>query len=89
LHRWTQILATSYALPQLLALQGCSKERILAEMAPWRRHQPVTAGRIRRGLEQIFRHVDIRAHWNAKSGKFGLQKCAPRADRPPDRQESA
>ena len=89
LHRWTHILATSYALPQLLTLQGFNDKQILADLSPWQRHQPVTAGRVRRGLDRIFRQVDIRAHWNSKSGKFAPPNSPTRADRPPDRQESA
>jgi hypothetical protein len=89
LHRWTQILSTSYALPQLLALQENSDVQALADLAPWRSNQPITAGRIRRGLERIFRHVDIRSSWNAKSGKFGTQNNPKRAGRPPDHKEIA
>ena len=47
LHRWTQILATSYALPQLLALKGGREVQVFASLSPWRSRQPVTAGRVR------------------------------------------
>jgi hypothetical protein len=89
LHRWTQILSTSYALPQLLALQGHSEVQQLANLSPWRVHQSITAGRVRQGLVKIFRHVDIRSLWNPKSGKFGPEKRPKRADRPPDQRKSA
>lgn len=71
LHRWTQILSTSYAIPQLLVLQKNPKVEILANNTPWRRQQPITAGRIPQGLARIFGQVDIRGHWNAKQEKFG------------------
>ena len=70
LHRWTQILSTSYAVPQLLG--GCEDEEIkqLASLCPWRANQPITAGRVRQGLQRIFSHVDIRSFWDPKTGKF-------------------
>jgi hypothetical protein len=81
LHRWVQILATSYALPQLLTQQGGSEVQELASLSPWRDKQPITAGRVRQGLARIFRHVDIRALWNPKSGIFGPQNRPKRAAR--------
>ena len=89
LHRWTQILATGYALPQLLALQKCSEVQALADLSPWRSKQPVTASRVRQGLQKIFRNVDIRSLWNPKSGKFGPQNTPKRVDRPPDQRKAA
>lgn len=89
LHRWTQILATSYALPQLLVLQECSEVQALADISPWRNKQPVTAGRVRQGLQKIFQHVDIRSIWNPKSGKFEPQNRPKRVDRPPDQRNAA
>jgi hypothetical protein len=38
--------------------------------SPWRKHQPQTAGQIRKGLVNILRHVAIRSWWNAKYKKF-------------------
>lgn len=73
LHRWMQIISTSYALPQILAHHGCKDVQALAEISPWRKNQPVTAGRVRQGLDTIFRKVDIRALWDPKSRKFGSQ----------------
>ena len=89
LHRWTQILATSYALPQLLALQGGHDIKALASLAPWRRKQPITAGRVRQGLQKILRHVDIRSLWNPKTGKFSPQNNPKKEDQPPDHRTTA
>jgi hypothetical protein len=89
LHRWTQILSTSYALPQLLALQGGRQVQELADLSPWRAKQPITAGRVRQGLSKIFRYVDIRSHWNPKLGKFEPQRSPKRAARPPDQSKAA
>lgn len=71
LHRWVQILSVSYAIPQLLVLLDDAKVKLLASVAPWRQKQPITAGRVRQGLQSIFRHANIRALWHPKSGKFG------------------
>jgi hypothetical protein len=89
LHRWTQILSTGYALPQLLAQISSDEIKALASLSPWRSHQPITAGRVRQGLQRIFRHVDIRNHWNPKAGKFTAQNRGERPDRPPDRRNTA
>lgn len=89
LHRWTQILSTSYALPQLLAQQNSEQVKDLASLCPWRDKQPITAGRVRQGLQRIFGHVDIRSHWNPKSGKFSPQNRGKKPDRPPDPYKTA
>lgn len=89
LHRWTQILSTSYALPQLLAQMNSEEVTDLACLSPWRDKQPITAGRVRQGLQRIFRHVDIRRHWNPKSGKFEPQNRNKKPDRPPDKRKTA
>jgi len=89
LHRWTQILSTSYALPQLLALQGDHQVQELADLSPWRAKQPITAGRVRQGLARIFRYVDIRSHWNPKSGKFEPQRSPKNVARPSDQSKAA
>ena len=89
LHRWTQILSTSYALPQLLAQMNSEDVKALASMSPWRHKQPVTAGRVRQGLQRIFAHVDIRGLWNPKTGKFEAKIVSNRPDRPPDRRKAA
>ena len=74
LHRWVQILSVSYAIPQLLVLLDDVKVSFLASFAPWRLKQPITAGRVRQGLQRFFGHADIRAMWHPKSGIFGPQK---------------
>jgi hypothetical protein len=74
LHRWAQIIATAYALPQLLAMQDHKQLHELANLAPWRKNHPLTAGRLRLGLQRIFTQVDIRSLWNPKSGKFAPTK---------------
>lgn len=89
LHRWTQILSTSYALPQLLAQMNSEEVKNLASISPWRYNQPITAGRVRQGLQRIFRHVDIRSHWHPKSGKFTPEKRVKKPDRPPDQRKTA
>jgi hypothetical protein len=89
LHRWTQILSTGYAIPQLLAQIDSEEVKTLASIAPWRQHQPITAGRVRQGLQRIFRHVDIRSHWNPKSGKFGPHNRVKKPERPPDQRKAA
>lgn len=89
LHRWVQILSVSYAIPQLLALLNDAKVAYLASFAPWRQKQPITAGRVRQGLQRYFGHVNIRALWNPKSGKFGPQKWPVEDEYPPDRAKAA
>lgn len=89
LHRWVQILSVSYAIPQLLVLLNDAKVAYLASFAPWRQKQPVTAGRVRQGLQRFFGHVNIRAMWNPKSGKFGPQKWPVEDDYHPKWGEAA
>lgn len=89
LHRWTQILSTSYAIPQLLAQQNTDDVKVIASIAPWRHNQPITAGRVRLGLQRIFGHIDIRSLWNPKSGKFEAKIDSDKPDRPPDRRNAA
>lgn len=89
LHRWSQIIATSYALPQLLALRGGEQMQTLAALAPWRASQPITAGRVRLGLVRIFCNIDIRGLWNPKSGKFGPQKYRRHASHAPPTRKAA
>jgi hypothetical protein len=68
-----QILSVSYVIPQLLVLLDDAKVKTLASFSPWRLKQPVTAGRVRQELQRFFGHVNIRAMWCPKSGKFGPQ----------------
>lgn len=75
LHRWVQILSTSFALVQLLAIQAGKEGIDLVSFSPWRKNHPITAGRIRSVLDRIFRHFNIRSLWNPKSQKFESVKC--------------
>lgn len=70
LHRWTQILSVSYALPQLLALKGSEQISALSVLTPWRQNKHITAGQVRLGLQRILGHVRVRDWWNSKSRKF-------------------
>ena len=70
LHRWIEILSVAYAIPQLLALQRDPEVYFLANFAPWRAKQPITAGRVRLGLKIILEHFRVRTWWNPKSRKF-------------------
>ncbi len=70
----TQMVYYRSAIPQLLVLFDDAKVKVLASFAPWRQKQPITAGRVRQGLQRFFDHVNIRAMWHPKSGKFGPQK---------------
>ncbi|MDD3294490.1 MAG: hypothetical protein PHG20_07370 [Geobacteraceae bacterium] len=54
LHRWVQILSLSYVIPQLLVIFDDAKVKVLASFAPWRQKQPITAGRVRQGLQRFF-----------------------------------
>ena len=83
LHRWVQILSVSYAIPQLLVLLDDIKIDALASLAPWRLNQPVTAGRVRLGLQKFFGYGNIRALWNPKSGKFGPKEWPLEDESPP------
>jgi hypothetical protein len=70
IHRWLHILGIGYALPQILAIKGGEEITKLANTAPWRTKDPVTAGRVRSGLVRIFGHFPIRDWWDRKSRKF-------------------
>jgi len=70
LHRWTQILSISYALPQLLATYCADQVQELIDLTPWRRKNPVTAGRVRLGLRNILCNVRIRDWWDPTCRKF-------------------
>jgi hypothetical protein len=70
LHRWTQILSVAYALPQLLATYIPDEWNGLAELTPWRKKQPVTAGRVRMIMQMILGNVRVRGWWNPKYRKF-------------------
>lgn len=70
LHRWTQIMSTAYALPQLLATYNSEQLHFLDEVTPWRKKKPVTAGRVRLILKMNFGHVRVRDWWNSTCRKF-------------------
>lgn len=89
LHRWVQILSISYAIPQLLVLLDDAKVAFLASFAPWRQKQPITAGRVRQGLQRFFSHVNIRAMWSPKYAKFGPRKWPFEDDYHPKRGKAA
>ncbi len=61
LHLWTQILSVAYALPQLLATYGDQHFKQWLDVTPWRQNNPVTAGRIRLGLQMLFGNVRVRS----------------------------
>jgi len=79
LHRWTQILSLSYALPQLLATYCGDQVQSMMQITPWRVKRQVTAGRVRLGLQIILGNVRVRDWWNPKCRKF----------EPPDRPDFA
>jgi len=70
LHRWTQLLSISYALPQLLATYCEDQVQGLMHLTPWRKKNQVTAGRVRLGLRNILSNVRVRSWWNPKCRKF-------------------
>lgn len=70
LHRWTQILSVAYALPQLLATYGDQEIKGWLTVTPWRRNSPITAGRVRLGLQRIFGNVRVRDWWSPTCRKF-------------------
>ena len=72
LHRWTQILSLAYALPQLLAMYCGDQMQGMMELTPWRKKCPVTAGRVRMGLQTILNNVRFRDWWDPKCRKFQL-----------------
>jgi len=89
LHRWVQILSISYAIPQILVLLNDVKVNSLASFSPWRRNQPISAGRVRQGLRYYFGYANIRAMWNPKSAKFGPQKWPTEDEYHPKRGKAA
>lgn len=70
LHRWVQILYAAFSLPQLLTLLADPQVMKLANLAPWRSNQPITAGLVRIGLQKHFAQVRVRDWWNPKSREF-------------------
>ena len=71
LSRWVHLTSVGYGLIQLLTLAlGEQEKRNLCIEAPWRDKDPITAGRIRQGLQREFMQVSIRRCWNRKCKKF-------------------
>ena len=89
LHRWVQILSTGYALPQLLTYQGLLDPDDVRFLYPWRYNQPPTAGMVRDLIAHLFRHVDLRALWDAKRQKFRAPQWHKPQRKPPDLQNAA
>ena len=57
--RWVTILATSYAINQIMAYSDPALIGDLAHPAPWRRKGEITAGIIRSGLDRLLRQVGV------------------------------
>ena len=70
LHRWVHLTTVGYGLLHLVTLVLGDKAAPLCLDAPWRCHDPITAGRIRLGLIKHFRDVNVRQWWNRKRQKF-------------------
>jgi hypothetical protein len=70
LHRWTQIVSVAFALPQLLAIYCGDQVENLMHLTPWRKRNPLTAGRVRLGLQMILGNVRVRDWWNPTCRKF-------------------
>jgi len=65
-----QIISLAYALPLLLSIKAKDEVENLIHFAPWRKNQPITAGRVRFGLLRYLGQVRISDWWDAKSRKF-------------------
>ncbi|MEO5377910.1 MAG: hypothetical protein H7832_09050 [Magnetococcus sp. DMHC-6] len=61
-----------FALPQLLTLLADPQVMQLANIAPWRSKQPLTAEIVWLGLQKLFTKVRVRDWWNPKSRIFQL-----------------
>jgi len=71
LHRWVHITNIGYALIELLGTLDSQAVNQLCMHSPWRVKNEITAGQVRKGLKNIFNHVDVRSWWCAKRNKFG------------------
>ena len=71
LHRWVHITSIGYGLLQLLSCLENSLVKNLCTHSPWRKGSPQTPGQIRKGLQRILMHVNVRAWWDVKCEKFG------------------
>lgn len=72
LHRWVQILFLGFSLPQMIAATPWLNIGALLDLTPWRKGQPVTAGRVRLGLQKIFINMNVRNLWDQKCQKIRL-----------------
>lgn len=63
-------MSIGYGLLQMLSCIGSDVVQALCHSSPWRVDNPVTPGQIRKGLQRILIHVDVRSWWNAKREKF-------------------
>ena len=73
LHRWVQLTMTGYGLIQLLDIFAKENIEPLCQSMPWRKAEPITAGRIRYELAANFRQVMVRTWWDKTCKKF----CPP------------
>lgn len=77
LELWMQIRSTAWTLAQLLVLVAEDRFPIQA-IAPWRSHQPLTAGLIAQWLRIEFTGLPFRDGFDRKSQKFSFPQ--PRGD---------
>tara|TARA_B100000508_G_C11448572_1_gene272736 strand:+ start:306 stop:1574 length:1269 start_codon:yes stop_codon:yes gene_type:complete len=71
LHRWVHLTSIGYGLLQLLSCLDSHAVELLCNHSPWRKGYHQTPGQIRKGLQKILMHVDVRSWWDIKSEKFG------------------
>ncbi len=72
LHRWVHITCVGYGLLQLLSCSDSLAVQHLCNHSPWRKENCQTPGQIRKGLQKILMHVDVRGWWNLKSEKLKI-----------------
>ncbi len=70
LHRWVHLMTVGVGLLHLLTLALGNKAKPLVIDTPWRGKDPITAGRIKRGLKKHFCNVNVRSGWNGRCKKF-------------------
>jgi len=82
LHRWVHLTMIGYGLVQMLTLFDSDEIEALCNHSPWRKADTKTAGHIRKGLNVVFRQVNVRALWDKRCQKFGGIKIAYGDDSP-------
>ena len=87
LHRWTQILSTAYALPQLLSIYCSEQMSDLLQLTPWRKKSSVTAGQVRLGLRLFFSNVRVHDWWDPTCRKFEPSATPRKPGEPPVRRK--